>query len=75
LIDRAIEAGGRSVSDIVADFMARDRFATVAASHPIWQDVDTPEMAREAEQLLLNRLPHLEAGTTGARHIRPLSPR
>lgn len=75
LIDRAIEAGGRSVSDIVAEFMARDRFATVTASHPIWQDVDTPEMAREAEQLLLNRLPQPEAGTTGVRRIRPLSPR
>lgn len=52
LIDMLIDAGACSVSDVVSAFMQRDAFETVAASRAIWQDVDTPEMARQAEKIL-----------------------
>lgn len=52
LIDRWVDEGACSVSDIVNAFMRRDTFGTVTASRAIWQDVDTPAMARQAEKLL-----------------------
>lgn len=75
LIDQAVNAGGHSVSDIVAGFMDRGRFGIIKATNPFWQDVDTPEMAKEAEAVLLQKLPSKNDGPISKHMNRPISMR
>lgn len=73
-INAAVEEGANSVSEIVARLMSMGRFGTVSASNPIWQDVDTPAMAREAERMLLRKLARRSVGEVDGRPLRALTP-
>ncbi len=73
-INQAVEEGANSVSEIVARLMAMGRFGTVVASNPIWQDVDTPAMAREAERMLARKLARRSVGEVDVRPLRALTP-
>ena len=56
LIGALLAAGARSVSDIVTHIAAVRPFLAVRVAAGVWQDVDTPAMAREAERRLLRSL-------------------
>jgi len=55
-IEELIAAGARSVSDLVTAIAARRPFHATRVQEGLWQDVDTPAMAREAERRLLRSL-------------------
>ena len=72
-IGEMVGAGARSVSDIVTGMAAERPFFAVRVLAGIWQDVDTPSMAREAERRLLRSLAKSSDGFI-SRHInRPIS--
>lgn len=48
--------GAQSVSALVQRINHADGFFTVPLRNPFWQDIDTPAMAKEAEQRLLRAL-------------------
>lgn len=55
-IQAHVEAGACSVSDVVRAIMQKNDFLSVPLKDAIWQDVDTLEMAREAERRLLKSM-------------------
>ena len=55
-ISALVACGSRSVSDIVTRLAAARPFLAVRVPEGLWQDVDTPAMAREAERRLLGSL-------------------
>ncbi|HKE16472.1 MAG TPA: NTP transferase domain-containing protein, partial [Kofleriaceae bacterium] len=68
-----VATGARSVSDIVTRMAAERPFFATRVMAGMWQDVDTPDMAREAERRLLRSLAKPTDGFI-ARHInRPIS--
>jgi CDP-L-myo-inositol myo-inositolphosphotransferase len=75
-LDALREAGARQVSDLVRA-LAADReqggFEVVPVADGLWQDVDTPEMAREAERRLLRSLVKHTDGPVSRHLNRPIS--
>jgi 1L-myo-inositol 1-phosphate cytidylyltransferase / CDP-L-myo-inositol myo-inositolphosphotransferase len=72
-IGQMVAAGARSVSDIVTRMAAERPFFATRVLAGMWQDVDTPAMAREAERRLLRSLAKSTDGFV-ARHLnRPIS--
>ena len=56
LVGKLVAAGARSVSDVVTRIARTRPFLAVRVPTGLWQDVDTPAMAREAERRLLRSL-------------------
>ncbi len=56
LIGDLVASGARSVSDVVTRMAAARPFLAVRVPEGLWQDVDTPAMAREAERRLVGSL-------------------
>jgi 1L-myo-inositol 1-phosphate cytidylyltransferase / CDP-L-myo-inositol myo-inositolphosphotransferase len=72
-MNEMVAAGACSVSDIVTRMSAERPFFAVRVMAGLWQDVDTPDMAREAERRLLRSLAKPSDGFI-SRHInRPIS--
>jgi 1L-myo-inositol 1-phosphate cytidylyltransferase / CDP-L-myo-inositol myo-inositolphosphotransferase len=68
-----VAAGARSVSNVVTAMAAERPFFAVRVEAGLWQDVDTPTMAIEAERRLLRSLAKSSDGFI-SRHInRPIS--
>jgi choline kinase len=51
-----VDAGARSVSDVVNAFIEDDSFFSAPLKEAVWQDVDTLEMAGEAEKRILKSM-------------------
>ena len=72
-VGELIAAGARSVSDVVTRMASERPFLAVRVDEGLWQDVDTPAMAREAERRLLRSLAKPSDGFI-SRHVnRPMS--
>jgi CDP-L-myo-inositol myo-inositolphosphotransferase len=72
-VGELVAGGARSVSDVVTRMAAERPFFAVRVEAGVWQDVDTPTMAREAERRLLRSLAKSSDGFI-SRHInRPIS--
>lgn len=72
-VGELVAGGACSVSDIVTRMAAEAPFFATRVQAGMWQDVDTPEMAREAERRLLRSLAKKTDGFI-SRHInRPIS--
>jgi CDP-L-myo-inositol myo-inositolphosphotransferase len=75
-LDALREAGAREVSDLVRALAADDEhggFEVVPVAGGVWQDVDTPQMAREAERRLLRSLVKETDGPVSRHLNRPIS--
>lgn len=75
-LDALREAGARQVSDLVRTLAAeteRGGFEVVPVAEGVWQDVDTPAMAREAERRLLRSLVKPTDGPVSRHLNRPVS--
>lgn len=55
-IQAQVEAGARSVTEIVSAIMQKEDFLAIPLIDAVWQDVDTLEMAREAERRMLKSM-------------------
>jgi 1L-myo-inositol 1-phosphate cytidylyltransferase / CDP-L-myo-inositol myo-inositolphosphotransferase len=72
-IGQLVAGGARSVTDVVTGMAVERPFLAVPVESGVWQDVDTPAMAREAERRLLRSLAKSSDGFI-SRHInRPIS--
>jgi CDP-L-myo-inositol myo-inositolphosphotransferase len=72
-IGQLVDAGARSVSDVVTRIAAERSFFAVRVEAGVWQDVDTPAMAREAERRLLRSLAKSSDGFVSRHLNRPIS--
>ena len=72
-IQAHVEAGARSVSDVVNAFRKKEPFLSVFLSGAVWQDVDTLEMAREAEKRIMKALVKSNDGPISRYLNRPIS--
>jgi CDP-L-myo-inositol myo-inositolphosphotransferase len=68
-----VAGGARSVSDIVTRMAAERPFFATRVLAGVWQDVDTPAMAREAERRLLRTLAKPSDGFVSRHLNRPIS--
>ena len=55
-IEASVRNGTTSVSEIVRDVQNKCGFKTATIDNAVWQDVDNPKMAKNAEKLLLKTL-------------------
>lgn len=55
-IANKVEAGAKSVSDIIGQLIAEKGVRTAVVPEALWQDVDNPSMKKEAERRLLKTL-------------------
>jgi 1L-myo-inositol 1-phosphate cytidylyltransferase / CDP-L-myo-inositol myo-inositolphosphotransferase len=68
-----VASGARSVSDVVTRIAQARSFHAIQVGAGLWQDVDTPAMAREAERRLLRSLAKPTDGFVSRHLNRPLS--
>lgn len=72
-IGELVSEGARSVADVVTRMAAERPFLAVPTEEGLWQEVDTPAMAREAERRLLRSLAKPTDGFVSRHLNRPLS--
>jgi CDP-L-myo-inositol myo-inositolphosphotransferase len=72
-IQAHVDAGARTVSDVVNAFLQKECFFSVSLKDAIWQDVDTLEMAREAEKRVMKSLDKSNDGLVSRYLNRPIS--
>jgi CDP-L-myo-inositol myo-inositolphosphotransferase len=72
-IGELVSDGARSVADVVTRMAAERPFLAVPTEEGLWQEVDTPAMAREAERRLLRSLAKPTDGFVSRHLNRPLS--
>ena len=68
-----IDKGARSVSDIVNAIIQKEDFFSVPLKDAVWQDVDTFDMAREAEKRIIKSLVKSNDGPVSRYLNRPIS--
>jgi choline kinase/phosphatidylglycerophosphate synthase len=68
-----VDAGARSVSDVVNAFIEDDSFFSAPLKEAVWQDVDTLEMAGEAEKRILKSMVKSNDGPISRYLNRPVS--
>ena len=72
-IQAHVDAGARSVSDIVNAIIQKEDFLSLALKDAVWQDVDTFKMAREAEKRIMKSLVKSNDGPVSRYLNRPIS--
>ena len=72
-IQAHVDAGARSVSDIVNAIIQKEDFLSLALKDAVWQDVDTLKMAREAEKRIMKSLVKSTDGPVSRYLNRPIS--
>jgi choline kinase/phosphatidylglycerophosphate synthase len=68
-----VDAGARSVSDVVEAFIQNGGFYSARLNDAVWQDVDTMQMAREAEKRIMKSLTKSNDGPVSRYLNRPIS--
>jgi choline kinase/phosphatidylglycerophosphate synthase len=68
-----VDAGARSVSDVVNAIVQKEDFLSIPLKDPVWQDVDTLKMAREAERRIMKSLVKSNDGPVSRYLNRPIS--
>ncbi len=72
-IREQVDAGAHSVTEIVRSIVDKECFFSAVINDAVWQDVDTLEMAREAERRILRSLVKSNDGPISRNLNRPIS--